>query len=367
MSEILKNINNIPVRTWRWLGVNEADFKGSIPQLKEYNRIALVSTTENGVRLIDIKGKDGTVKLFENKAVSGVSEELTELALKHYNTGYLIEIERGRNIEEPVFIQYHMDEENPHVIDNNMIIAEENSSSTIVMKYSSDENLDAFHNGVTKIYAKKGAVVNLVKVQLMEDEAVHFDGIASIAEEGAEINFVLIELGAKNSITSCKNDLLDRGARSNIHSIYLGDKDRQIDINYVMNHLGKECESIIETKGVLMDKSSKIFRGTLDFRKGASGSKGKEEEYAVLLSSNVRNRSVPLLLCGEDNVEGQHAASSGKIDENKLFYLMSRGFSELDAKKLIVEAAFNPITERVPLIELKEEISEYIRRRLVNV
>jgi FeS assembly protein SufD len=367
MSEILKNINSIPVRTWRWLGVNEASVKGNLPMLRAYNKEALEEVHEEEYKVIDVKGKDGAIKLFDNKESFGVSEELTELARKHYNAGYLVEVERDKKVVEPVFIQYHMDEENPHVVDNNFIIAEENSEITVVIKYSSEREIEAFHNGITKLHAKRGAVINLVKVQLMEDDGVHLDGIAAVAEEGAEINYVLIELGAKSSVTNCKNDLLGNTAKGNIYSIYLGDKDRQIDINYVMNHFGKECKTNIETRGVLMDRSSKIFRGTLDFKRGASGSKGKEEEYAVLLSAGVRNRSVPLLLCGEDNVEGQHAASTGKIDENKLFYLMSRGFSELEAKKLIVEAAFNPITGRVPLVELKEEISEYIRGRLMNV
>jgi FeS assembly protein SufD len=367
MSETLKNLNNIPVRTWRWLGVNEASIKGQIPQLSAYNKKALEEVEGLGYKIIDIKEEHGVVKLFDNSVEIGVSEELTELARKHYNTGYLIEAEKNNKVAEPIFIQYHMDGDNPQVIDNNVIIAEEGSEITVVIKYTSEKDIEAFHNGITKLYAKKDAVINLVKVQLMEEDGIHLDGIAAIAEEGAEINYVLVDLGSKSSITSCKNDMQGNKAKVKLYSIYLGDKERQIDINYVMNHFGKECESIIETRGVLMDKSSKIFRGTLDFKKGASGSKGKEEEFAVLLSSGVRNRSVPLLLCGEDNVEGQHAASTGKIDENKLFYLMSRGFSEQEAKKLIVEAAFNPITERIPLEAMKEEISEHVRRRLLNV
>ena len=367
MSESLKNLNNIPVRTWRWLGVNEASVKGNLPIIRSYDKKVLEEILEEDYKVIDIKGKDGAIKIFDNNLVIGVSEELTDLVRKNYNTGYLIEIEKDKKVQEPIFIHYDMDRDNPHVIDNNIIIAGENSEITVIIKYSSGKETEAFHNGITKLHAKKGAKINLIKVQLMEDDGIHIDGIASVAEEGAEVNCIFIELGSKSSITSCKNDLLGNAAKGNIRSIYLGDKDRQIDINYVMNHFGKECITNIETRGVLMDKSSKIFRGTLDFKRGASGSKGKEEEYAVLLSSNVRNRSVPLLLCGEDNVEGQHAASTGKIDENKLFYLMSRGFSEVEAKKLIVEAAFNPITEKIPLTELKEEISEYIRRRLINV
>lgn len=110
----------------------------------------------------------------------------------------------------------------------------------------------------------------------------------------------------------------------------------------------------------------KIFKGTLDFKKGASRSKGIEEEYAILLDKTVKADAIPLLLCEEDDVEGQHAASAGQIDSDKLFYLMSRGLDEKEAKKLIVEASFTPIIDKIPMEYLKEEITKEIHRRIVN-
>lgn len=367
MSEILNNLNNIPVRTWRWLGVNETNIKDKIPEIKDYNLNPLSKNNGEGYKLIEIKNNDSSISFFDNKRDLGISEPLTELVTKNFNSGYVIEVEENKKIAEPVFIDYSMDISNSTLVDNNLIIAGENSQITVVIKYSSTKGAEAFHSGLTKLYAKKGAVINLVKVQLMEDDGIHLDAITAATEEEAEINCVLVELGARKTITSCKNDLLSLNSKGNIYSIYLGDKDRTIDMNYVMKHYGRKSESNIKTNGALMDKSSKIFRGTIDFIKGAKESKGTEEEYAVLLSDSIRNRSVPLLLCGEDDVQGQHAASTGKIDENKLFYLMSRGFSELEAKKLIIESSFNPITEKVPIEELREEISEYIRRRMLNV
>ncbi len=367
MMEALKNINSIPVRTWSWLGVNDTTLKDYISKVEPYRYNALEQADFNGLTVVDIKQNNGTMKLFDNNTDIGVSKEVTDTVRKNFNTGFFIEAHKDVISNEPVYLNYKMDKDNPYVIDNNMIIGEEGSTITVIMTYSSEKDVKAFHSGITRIYAKKGAVINLIKVQMLDGEGIHLDGTAALLEEDAQINYTFIELGAAVSITNCKSELIGDKSKSNLSSIYFGDKDRKIDINYIVNHFGKESESSIETQGALMDKSSKIFRGTIDFKKGCSGSKGKEEEYAVLLGKNVRNRSVPLLLCGEDNVEGQHAASTGKIDEDKLFYLMSRGFSEIEAKKLIIEAAFNPITEKIPCEELKDKISEYIRRRLVNV
>ncbi|KAF1854865.1 hypothetical protein Lal_00007224, partial [Lupinus albus] len=208
------------------------------------------------------------------------------------------------------------------------------------------------------------AVVRLVKVQLLAGDADHIDAVGSAAGEQSVIDCTLIELGAQQVISNCQTRLAGTGSTGNINSIYFGDKRRQIDIHYQLTYQARETVGEIKARGALLDQSRKTFRGTLDFMRGARGAKGKEEEYAVLLSPEVRNQSIPLMLCAEDAVEGQHAASAGKVDENKLFYLMSRGLSETEAKKLVIEAAFQPILAEVPLAALQQEISDYVQGRL---
>ena len=116
-----------------------------------------------------------------------------------------------------------------------------------------------------------------------------------------------------------------------------------------------------------MDTSRKTFRGTIDFKRGAAGAAGHESEYTLLFGSGIKNVSAPLILCGEEDVEGKYAANSGKIDENKLFYMMSRGLDELSAKKLILEAWFEPVISKIPYNSLREDISEYLKERLSHV
>jgi len=363
---ILKNINKIPVRTWRWLGVNDLSIDSKIPEIKPYNKGILQDTCEEALKVIHVNKDNTNLRIFDGLNYEGISKEATDQVKNHYNTGVFIQTYEDKKNLEPIFIEYSMDKESPVVIDDNVIIAEENSEITVVFKYDSNSNEKYFHNGLTRIYGKKGSIINLIKIQNISDSSIHLDANAAELEEDATINYVSVELGGIHSITNYKADLKGYRSSTNLYSIYLGDKERNIDINYLINHYGKETRSSIETRGALLDKSNKIFRGTLDFKKGSSKSKGQEEEYAVLLSPNVRNRSVPILLCTEDDVEGQHAASAGKIDENKLFYLMSRGLSEKEAKKLIIEAAFNPILNRIPLEKVKNEISESVRRKLTD-
>ena len=176
-------------------------------------------------------------------------------------------------------------------------------------------------------------------------------------EEAARGNVILAELGAKEAISTCNASLMGEGSRADIDGIYTGNRSRKMDMNYRIEYDSTNTEGYITARGVLLGRSRKVSKNTLDFVAGSSGSKGREEESVVVLSEKAVNISAPLLLCGEDHVEGQHASTTGKPDTGKLFYLMSRGFSEKEAKKLMVEASFAPIVNKIPLEALREQIS----------
>lgn len=366
-----KTLNTLPVITWRWLKVNELNLKDiKLSEIPEYKKpyINNLSFDEVIVKEMNSSLKPSeNLKYFVSKEESyGVSEEFVALGEKHYNCGIFIHAPRNIKLAEPIKLQYKLDNENPVVIDNNIIIAEENSELTVVIDYTTLEEVEAFHNGVTKIYAKDNSTVNIIKVQRMNDKSYHFDSHIGCIGYNAKVNWLQVEMGAKNSVTNYINNLNEENSEANISSIYLADGDRSIDLSYLMTHKGRRSISNIETRGALKDRAKKIFRGTLDFKKGASSSKGSEEEYAILLDKTVKSDAIPLLLCSEDDVQGQHAASAGQIDSDKLFYLMSRGLDEKEAKKLIIEASYAPIIDKIPLEDLREAISEEIHRRLVN-
>ena len=367
----IKVLNRLPVTTWRWLNVNELKLKDfKFPRAKAYSKSYLSAPKAKGIVVEDIKNNlrifDKVEERFNKENNYGVGEEFVLLAKKFSNTGALVHVTKNEKIEEPIRIKYDMDSENPVVIDNNIIVAEEGSEVTIIVEYDGNKYTEAFHDGLTRIYAKSGATVNLIKLQTMSDLSNHFDSNVAFIDYGAKVNYISVEIGALNGVTSYVSNLEDVESEANLKSIYLGDKKRNLDMSYIMKHKGRRSISNIYTQGVLLDEAKKIFRGTLDFKKGATRSKGSEEEYSILLSPKVKCNAVPILLCEEDDVEGQHAASAGKIQEDKLFYLMSRGFNEKEAKKLVIQAAFKPIVDLIPEKKLQDRIEDEIQRRLVN-
>ena len=114
----------------------------------------------------------------------------------------------------------------------------------------------------------------------------------------------------------------------------------------------------MDAAGVLSDKAQKIFRGTIDFRKGCAGSVGNEKEDVLLLDDTIVNQTIPLILCNEEDVEGNHGASIGKIDEELLFYLESRGISEENVYDMIAKARINAVCNKITDEETKRKVQE---------
>ncbi|MGP3777871.1 Fe-S cluster assembly protein SufD [Halanaerobium saccharolyticum] len=299
------------------------------------------------------------------KGNQGLDPKYLAMAEAFYNTGLFIKAPRNVELKVPVEIFYELDQENPVLIDNNLIVAEENSKLTIVIDYRmQDQNLKAFHNGLTRVIVKENAVLNIVKVQRFNDQSDNFDSNISLVSNQGELNWIPIELGAKNSVTNNENTLMDDGSRASISSVYFADGERKMDLGFKMNHQGRHSSSEIESKGVLKDRAQKIFRGDLYFQKGAGQSKGSEREEVLLLDKTVDSDSIPALFSEEDNVEGEHAVSAGQIDEQRLFYLMSRGMTKAEAKQLMVEASFNPIFDKIPLNDLKGSVINDVKTRI---
>ena len=108
------------------------------------------------------------------------------------------------------------------------------------------------------------------------------------------------------------------------------------------------------------------FNGVGHIVKGAKGADAQQESRVLMLSDKARSDANPILLIDENDVTAGHAASIGQVDPEDMYYLMSRGLDLADAQRLVVEASFNPVLDRIPDEDLKTEIDEHLQRRLSN-
>ena len=178
------------------------------------------------------------------------------------------------------------------------------------------------------------------------------------------VNYYSVELGGKINGVSHTTYLLVVNAETYVWPGYLADGTRKLDLEYSTVFYGRRTIGEIHGRGAVKDTAKKVFRGNMYFKQGASKSEGREGEFAILLDKNVDVHAIPTLFCSEDDVIGEHYGSIGKVDENQLFYLMSRGLSESRAKKIIVESSFNPILNNIDDESIKEHLLEELERRI---
>ena len=223
-------------------------------------------------------------------------------------------------------------------------------------------------NGTQEIYVDvaEGAELALTYIQFAPTDVPVASRIHANVARGGLFSCTLIEVGAVHTASELRVTLAGDEARADVWGLYFGDEARKIDLNYIIRQEGRHTDANMQVRGALLDRSVKTFRGTLDFIQGARGSVGKEDEEVMILSPHARNRSVPLMLSHEGDVDGHHAVSIGRMDEDKLFYLMSRGLDERAAQQLIVEASFEPVLARIESDELRTEIGSYLERRLLG-
>ena len=129
-----------------------------------------------------------------------------------------------------------------------------------------------------------------------------------------------------------------------------------------MVHEGRDTTSNLIVDGALMEDSYKVFKSRIDFLEGSKHSRGNEEEFAILLDSTARSISVPALLSHEDDVEGNHAASAGKLDQDMLYYFLTRGFDTETAERMIIDAKFAPVIDAVIYEDERKAIYEELER-----
>ena len=349
-------LNEAPVRTAKNFRINNIKLENiEVPEvIPSFENVTIIGDTSK----IDIDSNT------DINLVYGLSEELTNQVKTQANQKIKLNINSNQNEKSEAEIDFNFDNENAVLIDNIEIIANENTKSTVIIKYTSNQENESYHNGIIKAKAEKNSELNIVLVNLMNTKSNNFLAIENNFEENAKINYTIVDFGGKHSITNYYSNLQGDSCDNQLNTIYLGKENQVFDLNYIGELRGKKSNIDIEVQGALKDTSKKHFKGTIDFKKGCKKATGNENEACMLLSDTAKSIALPMLLCSEEEVEGNHSSSAGKIGEKELFYIMSRGFELKEAMKLMVRARFNQILEKIENEELREEILQEIDKRL---
>ena len=200
-------------------------------------------------------------------------------------------------------------------------------------------------------------------MQLLSAGYTCLSDIGASCGENATFELLKLELGAGRVYAGCLTELEGKKSAFDAKIGYYTSVNQKLDMNYTVRHRGKKTESLMEISGVLQDDSAKLFRGTIDFVPGCAGAKGTEREDVLLLGDDIVNQTIPLILCAEEDVEGNHGASMGDLDDATLFYLCSRGLSREEAERMVARARIDALNELVADEAVQKQVQEFMNQK----
>ncbi len=211
----------------------------------------------------------------------------------------------------------------------------------------------------THLQADAGEKIKLV--QIFHGDAV-CSRLTADLDDLAEVELVQIYLRGSDTVS---DNAVNMDGRKSVFTSYIGylqDGDSQLDINLNVVQRGKKSASATDVRGVLRERAQKVFRGTIDFQQGAAGASGAEREDVLLTDETVINKTVPVILCAEEDVAGTHGATVGQLDAREIFYLQSRGIPEAQIRELIAQTKLGGIIRHIGDAETERAVWKLLGR-----
>lgn len=342
------DINPIPYLTWTWLKIN----KDSVSYDFSF-------TENNGTEtklpegITSGKGKSISTKLPEPQF--SIGEQAAKLISDAATEGKIYTIEKSP--AEPLIIRIKFDSNSAT---HQIIHAKAGTNASIIIVYESTSDSAALSGVITKVYTEDDAKLHISKVQLCGKALNQIDDTAIVCGERAKVSLTQIELGGSHLDAGFHATL--EGYQSSFYSdtAYICQGNQYIDMNQVVVHKGKKTACDMKTHGTAKDAATKTYRGTIDMVKGCAGSQGNEIETTLLLSPQAVVKAAPIILCGEEDISAEHGSTIGKLSNEMLFYMNSRGIDQKTAEDLLTRAKITAAAASIEDEGIQEEINQFL-------
>lgn len=250
--------------------------------------------------------------------------------------------------------------------DHLLIIAEPESSVTIIDETDSHPQQlpHALHTKMVEVAVGERAVVNYTNVQNLHPSVFHFtEKVAAVAAQG-RMNWLDCAMGGKLAQVAVTTSLDGEGAASNNWGMFFAARAQQFDLAATVRHNAPHTNADMLTKGAVTDHAKAIYRGLIKMERHARQSNGFQRADTLILSDTAEADNIPALEIDNADVKCSHASTIGQVDEEQLFYLQSRGISELEGRRMLVRSLFAPLIARVQVVPMQQVLQRIIEDRI---
>jgi Fe-S cluster assembly scaffold protein SufB len=327
----LEHVNTPPAQTWNYLRINDVSFDVPEP-----------AGTRTGAAFNRLP------QIF-SKVEAGLGDEAVRWVERMADGATYVEVPARERRAEPILVSVTDDEP----FQSFGVMVREGARATIAVSVGASQDAgDASPHATTgsalRVIAERGSEVEIVEIVASGAGRQHLEAIGVDVAEGASVTVRQYALGGAKVAMGIAANLAGDSARFELASRYVVRDRDQLDVNHVVRQRGRNTRSDIQTTGVLMDGARKTMRETIDLVHGAKNSRGNEVETVLVCGDGVVNKTLPVILCDEEDVQGNHGATIGSVSPEQVAYLACRGLSEKDVEVLFGRALFDDALNHAP-------------------
>jgi Fe-S cluster assembly protein SufD len=286
--------------------------------------------------------------------------KFTALHGAFHSDGVVAYVPRGLEVQSAVQIARRVDAGGstfPHTT----VVVDENASATIVDVFASESaTRSVLCSSVVEIEARRGATLNYISLQQWGRNVHHFQTQRFTAHRDATVRSLAVNLGSAFARTQVESVLKGEGSFSEMLGLYFADSDQHFAQRTLQSHNAPHATSDLLYKGALKERSRSEYSGLIKVMKGAQGTDAYQANRNLVLSEDAIARSIPQLEIEANEVRCTHGATVSPVEEEHLFYLMSRGIDRVTAQKLVVFGFFGDVLDRIRVPAVREGLAQAI-------
>ncbi len=288
---------------------------------------------------------------------------LAALNTAFLQSGLFLLIPKNVKVDAPIQVTFVTDSESAS-FPRLLVVAEENSSATLIESFASTGDQQYFTNAVAEIIVKEGARLEHYRMQRESDKAFHTSLTSAELGRSSSYDTTSINLGGRLSRHDISVVMDNEGAECRVDGLYLVGADQHTDTHSVIDHQQPHCNSHQLYKGILDGNAHAVFNGKIFVRHGAQKTDAMQTNKNLLLSPQARVDTKPQLEIYADDVKCAHGAAVGQIDEEEMFYLQARGINPELGRSLLTYGFAEEVIGKIKIDSIRSQLDEIVLRQL---
>lgn len=306
------------------------------------------------------------IRQYLGEAVSFEANKFNALHAALWQDGVLLYVPKNVAVEQPLRVVYTLSAGETAIAPHTLVVLERGASATLIEEFASHDGLQQpLALPAVEAFVGDGAQLRLCSVQQWGSGVAHIGAQRVVFGRDGSCDWVSVALGGQLQHIDAEARLGSDGSRVNWLGATFANKDQLLVIAPWLRHAANSTDGYMEFKTVVSDQGYSVFDGMVRIEEDTHGTISRLEEHAIHLSKESRNDSIPgLMIDSNDIARAGHASTSGRIEDEQLFYMQARGIPKDEATRMIVMGFLAPVIDAIPVEELRERLTAAIEEKI---